>query len=131
METHLNIIGTLCMALAGIHIGFPTYFKWKQELSTLSLVNRQMIYVHTLFIAFIVFLMGLLCLIETKSLMETLLGKKICLGLALFWMLRLGIQFMGYSPKLWRGKTFETLVHIVFTITFIYFSTVFLYIYSS
>ncbi|QMU63334.1 MAG: hypothetical protein GKR88_02930 [Flavobacteriaceae bacterium] len=110
METHLKVAGTLLVILALIHFIFPKYFKWEKEFNSLSLINKQMTYVHTFFIAFIVFLMGLLCLTSSKDIIGTALGNRIALGLGVFWLLRLGIQFFGYSSELWRGKTFETLI---------------------
>ena len=91
----------------------------------MSLVNRQMMYVHTFFIALVVLLMGILCLTSAKELIETSLGKKICFGLGVFWLIRLFIQFFGYSSKLWKGKTFETTVHIVFIFLWTYLSFIF------
>ena len=126
MEIHFKIIGVVLMALALIHIIFPKYFNWEEELKSLSLMNKQMMTVHTFFIALTVFLMGLLCLISTNELIETKLGKTICLGFGIFWTIRLFIQFFIYSPKLWRGKTFETIVHIVFSFLWFYLSFVFL-----
>ena len=58
-----------------IHAFFPKYFNWNSELKSLSLINRQMMIVHTFFIAFTVFLMGLLCLTSSSELIETNLGK--------------------------------------------------------
>lgn len=115
--------------LALVHAVFPKRFDWKTELRPLSLINRQVMYVHTFFIAVIVFLMGLLCLTSTQEIIGTNLGKKIALGLGFFWFLRLIIQFFGYSSELWKGKTFETTVHILFSILWTYFSVIFLLIY--
>jgi|SRR5688572_14302551 hypothetical protein len=129
MEQHLKIIGILLMLLALIHIIFPGYFKWKAELSFVSTINRQMMYVHTFFIAFAVFLMGLLCLTSYTELTTTSLGRKISLGLCIFWSARLFIQFFGYSSLLWKGKTFETTVHVLFSALWVYLSGVFLMIY--
>ena len=129
MELHIKIIGTLLIVLALFHIIFPKYFNWQKELSSLSLINRQVMYVHTFFIAFGVFLMGLLCVTSSSELIETNLGRKIVLGLGVFWTIRLVIQFFGYSPKLWRGKTFETIVHVLFSAFWGYISFVFLWIY--
>ena len=81
--------------------------------------------VHTFFIAFIVLLMGLLCLTSASELIETDLGRKITLGFAIFWVARLFFQLFIYSSKLWKGKTFETTVHIFFTLLWIYFGGVF------
>ena len=128
MEIHLKIIGVLLIALASIHIFFPKYFNWKEELKALTLVNRQMMMVHTFFIAFVVFLIGLLCLTSATDLSQTKLGKTISVGLGIFWATRLIFQLFVYSTKLWKGKRFETTIHIVFTILWIYLTSVFLWI---
>lgn len=129
MELHLKIIGWILVVLAIIHVVFPKRFNWTEELSSLSLINRQVMYVHTFFIALVVLLMGVLCLTSAKELIETDLGNKIVLGLGIFWMLRLLIQFFGYSSTLWKGKIFETTIHIVFSFLWAYLSTIFLMIY--
>lgn len=126
MEIHFKIISVLLIALAMVHIFFPKYFNWDKELKSLSLINRQMMTVHTFFIALTVLLMGLLCLTSSAELIETNLGKKISLGLGLFWTVRLVIQFFGYSTDLWKGKKFETLMHIIFSLLWIYLSIIFL-----
>ena len=129
MELHLKIIGSLLIMLALAHIGFPRPFKWKEELKSISIINRQMMYVHSFFIAFAVFLMGLLCMTSSSELIGTVLGKRISLGLGLFWTTRLFIQFFGYSSKVWKGKIFETTVHILFSLFWIYLSAVFIMTY--
>ncbi len=131
MEIHIKIIGVLLMFLAMIHVIFPSYFKWKDELKSLSLINRQMMTVHTFFIALVVLLMGLLCLTSAKELVETELGKTISLGLGIFWSARLFTQFFVYSKELWKGKTFETLIHLIFSGLWIYLSVIFFMTYLS
>jgi len=129
MELSLKLIGLLLIALAVVHVIFPSYFNWTSELRSLSLVNRQMMYVHTFFIALTVFLMGLLCLTSSNELMDTILGKRIALGLGIFWFFRLLIQFFGYSASLWKGKKFETSVHILFSLLWTFLSIVFITLY--
>lgn len=129
MELHLKIIGVLLMLLALIHVVFPKYFKWKEELSSLSLFNRQMMQVHTFFIALTVFLMGALCYSSSMEIVSTELGKKLALGLAIFWSIRAIFQFFIYSTKLWKGKIFETSVHVIFSLFWVYLSTSFWFIY--
>ncbi len=131
MQIHLKTIGVLLITLALIHVFFPKYFNWDKELKSLSLINRQMMTVHTFFIAFTVFLMGLLCLTASTDLIETNLGKKISLGLGTFWTVRLFIQFFGYSTDLWKGKTFETAMHILFSMLWAYLSYIFLTIWCT
>lgn len=127
MEPHLEIIGILLIALALLHVVFPRYFKWNEELKGVSLVTRQILHVHTFFIALTVFLMGLLCVTSARELTTTPLGRRIALGLFIFWFCRLILQFFGYSSKLWKGKPFETFVHIMFSLLWIYLSAVFLF----
>ncbi len=129
MELHLKITGLILTILGLIHIFFPKYFNWKSELKGLSLINRQMMYVHTFFIGLIVFLMGLLCLTYSSELIETPLGNKIVFGFGIFWAARLVVQFFGYSAKLWKGKKFETVIHILFSFLWAYLSAVFFFIY--
>lgn len=131
MEIHFKIIGALLLALSVVHVIFPRYFHWKEELRHLSLMNRQMMVVHTFFIALVVGMMGLLCLTSAPALIDTPLGKTICLGLGVFWGIRLVVQLFGYSPDLWRGKPFETVVHIVFTLFWAYLVVVFLSVYAA
>jgi hypothetical protein len=129
MHFHLNIAGILLMALALMHLGFPKRFYWDQELKSLSVINRQMMVVHTFFVAFTVFLIGLLCLTSSNELIETDFGKRIALGLGVFWSVRLFIQFFGYSSELWKGKTFETVMHVLFSLFWSYLSVLFFAIY--
>lgn len=128
MDLHLRTIGFLLVILGIIHVFFPKYFKWEKELRSLLLINRQIMKVHTFFIAFMVFLIGLLCVTSASELRNTVLGKRIALGLGIFWGLRLIFQLFVYSTKLWKGKLFETTIHIIFTGFWIYLTVVFLFV---
>lgn len=126
MELHLKITGIILIILAVVHIAFPRYFDWKGDFKTVSLINKQMMYVHAFFVAVTVLLMGMLCVYCTEDLINTRLGKQISLGLFIFWALRLIFQFVVYSPKLWIGKRFETIMHIVFSLLWVYITVIFL-----
>lgn len=129
MEIHIKIIGILLVILSLIHAIFPKYFRWSEEMTTISLINRQMMYVHTFFLAIVLLLMGILCLTSAADLSNTSFGRKVALGIGIFWLLRLFIQFFGYSSSLWKGKRFETSVHVVFSLLWTYLSGVFLGVY--
>jgi len=125
MQLQLEVIGALLVLLALLHAGFGWYFDWRREFAPVSLLNRQMMHVHTFFVAFTVGLMGLLCLTSAAELVGTPLGRRVALGLGVFWLARLLIQFFGYSASLWRGKRFETTVHILFSLFWAYLTVVF------
>lgn len=128
MVGQLELCGALLVALALLHGAFPRYFNWRQEFARVSLLSRQVMYVHTFFIALVVLLMGVLCLSEAPALAGTALGRRVALGCGIFWAARLLAQFVGYSPALWRGKPFETTVHVVFALLWLYLSVVFLWV---
>ena len=125
MELHLKISGIIMIALGLVHVIFPKYFDWATDLKPLSLINGPLMYVHTFFIAFLLLLIGILCLTSATEIAETSLGKRVALGIAIFWFVRLIFQFFVYSSKLWKGKTFETIVHIIFALVWTYFSVIF------
>jgi hypothetical protein len=126
VELNLKVVGVLLIALALLHLAFPNYFKWKQEMEAISLINKQMMYVHTFFIALVLLMMGVLCLTSAEEIVQTSLGKKLAIGLGVFWLVRLGVQFFGYSSTLWRGKRLETSIHILFIALWTYLSYTFL-----
>jgi hypothetical protein len=129
MELHLKTIGLLCIGMGLIHVIFPKYFNWEKDLQSISLINKQLMYVHAFFIGLIVLLIGVFCIYSSEDIIHTKLGKQLALGLFIFWFIRLLFQFFVYSPKLWKGKLFETSVHIIFSCLWTYFSSVFFLIY--
>lgn len=129
MELQLKIIGFILIALSLIHLTFPKKFNWKEEFKSVSLINKEMMYIHTFFIGLLILLNGLLCIFCASDLINTKLGKQISFGLFIFWCFRLLFQFIGYSSRLWKGKSFETIIHVLFTILWSYLTTIFLLVY--
>ena len=125
MKSLIEAAGFLLMGLGLLHAVFPRYFRWRQETASLTLLTRQILYIHTFFIGLTVFLMGLLCATSAPDLIHSPLGRRICAGLGLFWGVRLILQFFGYSSDLWRGKPFETAMHVLFSLLWAFLTTLF------
>jgi len=125
MELAVRISGILLIVLALLHLAFPRYFRWKEDLVPLSLINRQMMYVHTFFVAFVVLLMGCLAAFIPSGFF-TPFGRVVSLFFFVFWFVRLLFQLFVYSPALWRGKRFETVIHVTFTILWLTLSAIYL-----
>lgn len=126
MEIILKSTGVFLVALALFHAVFPHYFNWNAELKKISQVTRQIVYVHTFFIGLVLFLMGLLCLLYSVELLNDPMGEIISAGLSVFWISRLCIQWFGFSKALWKGKRFETCIHILFSVFWVLLSFVFI-----
>lgn len=126
MIVQLRWAGAILLALCFLHLAFPRRFDWRRDLSQLTLLNRQMFYVHTFFVCLTVGMMGLLCLLWPHELARpSPLGKLVAAGLTLFWQVRLVVQIWVYDSSLWRGKRFETTVHGVFLGLWSYLSLLF------
>jgi hypothetical protein len=123
---HLQLAGLLLIVLAAAHLAFPKRFHWREELSRLSPLNRQIFQVHVFFIAVVLVLFGALSwLLADELLAPGPLPKAVLAGFTLFWALRLFVQLFVYEGALWRGNRFNTAVHVAFTAFWVYLVTVY------
>lgn len=125
-EFHLRLAGALQLALAALHLDFPRRFDWKHELPRLSRLNRQIFVVHTIFIAIVLLMFGGLSLFGSSAFLQpTPLSRLVLGGIAAFWALRLVFQWFVYDSRLWRGNAFNTRVHVLFSVLYLYLSAVY------
>jgi hypothetical protein len=70
LEAALRFTGASLIGLAAIHAFFPKRFGWREDFAKVSLLNRQIFYVHCVFICISLVLMGLLCLLWPGALLQ-------------------------------------------------------------
>jgi hypothetical protein len=132
MKLMLQIAGGIQIVLAVTHAFFPKRFEWKEELSRLSLLNRQIFMVHTSFICLMLIMMGGLSLFAPHALLQpTTLSRLVLGGFASFWGLRLLFQWFVYDWRLWRGHSFKTFIHFLFTVMWMYLTTAYAIVFVS
>ena len=116
IAVHVQVVGALNLLLASLHLVFPRRFGWREDLGKLSLINRNIFVVHCVFIVLILILFGGLSLFCTDLLLAgDRLSAVVVGGLLVFWTTRLYAQWFVYSPEIWRGRRFETIMHYLFT----------------
>ena len=126
LELNLKFAGLALMLLGIAHAFFGPRFNWKQEFERVSLLNRQIFYVHTFFIALVVTLLGVLAFFYTTVLLEpTQLARVVLCGIVIFWGCRLAAQFFVYDASLWKGDRFNTRMHILLSLLWLYLVGVF------
>lgn len=126
LEIALRVAGASLLFLAIAHVFYSKRFGWEEDFAKVSLLNRQIFYVHCIFICLVLTLMGLLCLAWPGTLLQpSPLGLLVAAGFCIFWLLRLLTQWFVYDAKLWRGKRFETFMHAVFTSVWTFYTAVF------
>jgi hypothetical protein len=124
---NLRVVGVLMALLVLVNVvDVPRRLHWREEMARLSLINRQIFQVHSIFIVLMLALFAALLLTSADALLEpTRLGRAVLAGLTIFWGVRLAIQWFFYSPDVWRGNRLFTTMHVVFSMMWIYVTAVF------
>ena len=123
--THLRFVGVIMVLLVIANLFVPGRLRWRDELARVSLVNRQIFQVHTMFIVLILAMFAVLLLTSADALLEpTRLSRLVLGGLTIFWGLRMLTQWFYYSPAIWRGDRFNTAMHGVFSVAWVYVTAV-------
>ena len=123
---NLRLVGVFLGALAVMNLFLPRYFGWREELSRVSLLTRQIFEVHGIFIILILAMFSALLLTSADALLErTRLARAILLGLTIFWSARLAMQWFYYSPGVWRGHRLHTTMHYLLSAAWVYLTAVF------
>ena len=123
---HLRLAGVVMASLVVVNLMVPGRFHWREEMSRLSLVNRQIFQAHSVFLVLTLALFSALLLTCGPALLEpTRLSRAVLSGLTIFWGLRMVMQWWFYSPLIWRGHRFNTVMHYTFSVVWVYVTTVF------
>lgn len=118
---HIQVAGLLTIGVALAHGFFPKHFGWRDDVGKLTLINREIFYVHFGFVVLVLMMLGTLSLGWSAELASgSGLARPLLAGMALFWAARLAVQFLGYSPELWRGVPARTAIHALLTIVWSY-----------
>jgi len=123
---HLRLAGVVMASLVVVNLMVPGRFHWREEMSRLSLVNRQIFQAHSVFLVLTLALFSALLLTCGPALLEpTRLSRAVLAGLTVFWGLRMLMQWCFYSPSIWRGHRFNTVMHYIFSVVWVDVTTVF------
>ncbi|HTM24078.1 MAG TPA: hypothetical protein VL225_02730 [Vicinamibacterales bacterium] len=123
---HLRAVGVILALLVGVNLAVPARLRWREEMARLSLLNRQIFQAHSVFLVLTLAMMSALLLTSADALLVPgPLSRAILIGLTAFWGLRMLMQWWFYSPAIWRGHAFNTAMHVVFSATWVYMTSVF------
>jgi len=123
---NLRLAGAFLAGLAVMNVFVPRRFHWREEMARLSLLNRQIFEVHSIFLVLMLAMFAALLLTSADALLEpTRLARAVLIGLTAFWGLRMLMQWFYYSPEIWRGHRVHTAMHYAFSAAWIYLTAVF------
>jgi hypothetical protein len=113
----LRIAGVGMIALAIAHIFMSRVLRWREEAARMSPASESVFHVHTLFVCATLVMIGLPASVAPHIFLErTEAGAWMTWTCSVFWLLRRFVQWFVFPRTLWRGKPFETRMHIMFTI---------------
>jgi hypothetical protein len=123
---HLRLVGALLTLVGLAHLVLPRALGWANEMRRLSLLNRQISYVHTFFIGLMCIQFGLLAALAGRELLTGAPLAQAVLGASVvFWGCRLAVQLFVFDPSLWRGRWITVLGHVAMLALWSYVTAVF------
>jgi len=126
MKTWLQIAGLLQVLLALAHFGFARKLGWRDDLQRVSLLTRQVFWVHASFLMLVLAGFGSVSLFYADELRGgSPLARFLVGGLTTFWAVRWYCQFFVYRSELWRGNRVHTTAHILFALLWTFLTLVY------
>jgi hypothetical protein len=119
----IQLAGALHLFVACANFALPGILGYRENLAKVTPIIREIFLVHALYIILVLVGIGLLCLFFPSDLAgASKLGRFLCVFLAIFWSLRVVIQFCFYDPTTKRDHPFG---NFLFSIIFLYFAVIF------
>jgi len=106
MELLIKAGGIYNIVLVIFHLLFWRIFNWKEDLRSLSFLNRAIMQVLNLSLTFAFVIFSYISLVHTKELISTSLGQSLLGFIALFWLARSVEQVVFFKLKNWRSIAF-------------------------
>ena len=91
--------GIYNLGFAIFHLFFWRLFHWREDLASLTHINRSVMQILNLCLTFVFLLFAYLSLFHSTELVAGGLGSTLLLGNALFWFLRMAQQMVFFGIR--------------------------------
>lgn len=97
--------GLYNLSLTVFHLYFWKLFHWREDLASLSIINRSVMQILNLCLTFVFLIFAYLSLFHITELLTTHLGRSLLLLMAIFWLLRAieQVYFFGLKNHVSKG----------------------------
>lgn len=99
MELLIKTGGIYCLGFVIFHLMFWRIFNWRDDLRSLSFLNRAIMQVVNLSLTFAFVIFGYISLFHSKELLHTSLGHSLLILITLFWLFRAIEQIVFFKLK--------------------------------
>lgn len=87
------------LLFAVFHIFWPTLFKWDKALAPLDTINKQLLPIMSGLFIYIYLVIALISMFSGPDFLSTPYGKWFLLSVAVFWLIRSGMQIRYFGLK--------------------------------
>jgi len=107
--TLIKVGGFYNIGFAFFHLFFWNLFNWKNDLRSLTFINRAIMQVLNLSLTFAFVIFGVISIAFASDLAGSSLGHAFLVLLFLFWFVRGIEQVVFFKLKYWRSRAFLVL----------------------
>ncbi len=105
-ETLIKLGGFYNILLIIFHVMFWRIFNWREDLKTLSFLNKAIMQVINISLTLVFAIFSYISLAHTNDLLSTPLGNALLSLIALFWFARAAQQVIFFKLKHWSSWAF-------------------------
>ncbi len=110
----LQFVAAAQLGIALLNLFVPRILHWKEDLTRLPLLLREVFQVHVWFISMTLVIFAVMTwrFAGEMAFGTNEVSRWLAAGIGLFWALRTVLQVTYYSSSHWRGRPGRTLAHI-------------------
>src|SRR6266496_561496 len=125
----LQIVATLQLGVAVLNLFLIRLLHWREDLSRMPLLLREVFQVHVWFISITLAIFGVLtCRFAAEiATGQNVVAQWLAAGIGLFWGIRTVLQLTFYSSAHWRGQSGRTLAHVALLLVYGGFAALYLW----
>lgn len=110
--------GLFNLGFAVFHLMFWRLFHWKEDLASLTFINRSVMQILNLCLTFVFLLMAYVSIFHRAEMISANLGNALLVAFSLFWFLRMIEQAVFFGIKSRMSLAF-TLVFLVGSVIYL------------
>lgn len=117
----LVLAGIAQLGIAASSVFIPRLLGWKEETTQLKPLTRQVFWTYASYILGFHVAFGLLSVLAPAALLDgSLLARAVCGFIALYWAVRLTLQFVAFDRSVAAGRPLFRFAEAAYVSTFAY-----------
>ena len=130
LAQHLNVLlqiaAALQMGVAILNLFLVRLLGWKEDLTRMPLLMREVFQVHVWFISVTLAIFAVMTWKFSTEMTTNSACRWLAGGIGFFWAIRVFIQFAYYSSSHWKGQAVRTAIHMTLALMYGGFAVIYL-----